>query len=81
MKMDTKDRIRQSSIRVRSGIKLVTFFAIVTAVAALLLPKWVAEIAAVLGLFFLAITILEYWNVWRLKRRSTEDSSGTGGRS
>jgi hypothetical protein len=62
-------RINQSQVRVRSGIKLVLFSLLATICFLLLGPKWLAKLCGGLMLFFTAVTLLEFWNVWRLKQK------------
>ncbi len=66
-------RIRQSEVRVRSGARLISFLLVVCVFAMFFKVLWLAKISGVLALFFTAVTTLEYWNVWRLKRHTHED--------
>jgi len=61
--------IKQSEVRVRSGIKLVLFFAIITCVAWILNITWLAKILICFVLFFSVVTLVECWNAWRLKKK------------
>ncbi|MDQ7761754.1 hypothetical protein RAB70_14780 [Xanthomonas sontii] len=67
MKIDV--RIKQSEIRVRSGIKLVFFIAVTASVAWVMDVLWLAKILIFFVLFFFVVTLFEYWNAWRLKRK------------
>lgn len=67
--MKIEIRIKQSEIRVRSGVRLVFFIAVVASVAWVLNIFWLAKILTFLFLFFSVVTLFEYWNAWRLKKR------------
>jgi hypothetical protein len=54
----------------RSGIRLVLILACCSAGALLLEAPVLARILGVLALFFIAVTAVEYWNAWRLRRRA-----------
>lgn len=68
--MDTKTRIAQSRVRVKSGIRLVGFLVAVSVTSLLLEVAWLAKLAAAGALFFGLVTFLEFWNVKRLTSRS-----------
>jgi hypothetical protein len=68
--MGVETRIRQSKVRIRSGIKLVLIFLVLTLVAIVFAPNWVVKVFGVLTAFFTVTTLVEYWNVWRLSRKS-----------
>lgn len=69
--MKSKERIRQSEIRVRSGIKLVLFLFLVAASLYLSGVLVLSRVIGTVALFFSVVTFLEYWNSWRLKRQNT----------
>ncbi|AKF84741.1 hypothetical protein [Myxococcus fulvus] len=71
--MKRATRIRQSAIRVRSGIRLVLFFLALWLCAMFFSVTWATKITGVLALFFTATTALEAWNVWRLRRLPPEE--------
>jgi len=71
--MKTKTRIRQSEAAVRSGVKLVLFFLVVCVSFVLFGFHLLAKISGVLATFFAVVTTLEYWNVWRLKRKMAKE--------
>jgi hypothetical protein len=66
--LDIEERIHQSEIRARNGIKFDVVLLIVAVVFYFLGPLWLAKLFAGLTIFFLAQTILEYWNARRLKK-------------
>jgi hypothetical protein len=72
MKIET--RIRQSEAAARSGTRLVLFLAVCSAGAFLLEGRLLAKISGVLALVFTAVTIVEYWNAWRLGRRTRKSA-------
>ncbi len=67
--MEINERIAQSQIRVRSGIRLVAFLLLVVICAFLFDVLWLVKLGGVVAGFFALVTLLEYWNAWRLKRR------------
>jgi hypothetical protein len=67
MKMQT--RIRQSSVRVKSGVRLVLFLLATLAIAWLSKIEWLVEVCAALSAFFAIVTLAEYWNATRLRRQ------------
>ena len=71
--MKIEERIKQSEIRVKSGIKLILFLLVVTVSFYLWGPFWLSKLFGAVTLFFLAVTLLEYWNAWRLKRRMSNE--------
>lgn len=71
--METEERIRQSQVRVRSGLRLVGFLVAVSVVAFLFGVVWVAQLSGVLAGFFGVVTLLEFWNVRRLSKRTTSE--------
>ena len=68
MNPSAEARARQSVVRVRSGLKLVAFLALVAIVAFLLGVAWLAKLAGVAAGFFVVVTALEAWNARRLRR-------------
>jgi lipopolysaccharide export LptBFGC system permease protein LptF len=73
MKLD--NRIQQSAVRVRSGIRLVLFLLAVPLLSVLLNIHWLRKVSLGLVVFFAAVTGLEYWNVWRLRRQRQRSGS------
>jgi hypothetical protein len=69
VQMEIQERITQSQVRVKSGVRLVAFILLIVASAYLLDVIWLVKLAGVAAGFFLLVTLLEYWNVRRLKRR------------
>ncbi|UYK79062.1 hypothetical protein [Xanthomonas sacchari] len=67
MKIDV--RIKQSEVRVRSGIRLAFFIAVTASAAWVMDVLWLAKILIFFVLFFFVVALFEYWNAWRLKRR------------
>lgn len=68
MKLDI--RIEQSRVRVRSGLKLIAILLLLIIVTTLLLGViWLAKLASAVTVFFVLVTLLEYWNVLRLLRQ------------
>ncbi|WP_157835435.1 hypothetical protein [Xanthomonas sp. SHU 166] len=62
-------RIRQSEIRFRSGIKLILFFAVAASIAWIINVLWLAKLILFFALFFSAVTVFEFFNAWRLRKR------------
>ncbi len=60
---------KQSRVRVRSGIHLVSFLLIVSVATAYFGIGWFAKLAGGLAAFFAFVTLLEYWNVRRWEHR------------
>jgi membrane protein implicated in regulation of membrane protease activity len=67
MRLNT--RIRQSEVRVKSGLRLVAFLALATVVASLSGVTWLGKMVGGVTVFFLVVSCVEYWNAWRLRRR------------
>jgi Flp pilus assembly protein TadB len=67
--MKIEERIRQSAVRVRSGARLIGFLLLVAIAAFAFGVTWLGKLAGVLAVFFAVITLVEAWNVWRLRRR------------
>lgn len=68
--MDIEERIGQSQVRVRSGLRLVGLLLLVVIGAFFFRVLWLAKLVGAAAGFFTLVTLLEYWNVRRLKRRS-----------
>jgi hypothetical protein len=68
--MIIKKRIEQSRVRVQSGLRLIAFLLLVAAVGFLLDVSWLAKLGIALTGFFVLVTLLEYWNVHRLKGKT-----------
>jgi uncharacterized membrane protein YfcA len=60
---------KQSRVRVRSGIRLVSFLLIVSVAAAYFSIWWLAKLVGGLAAFFAFATLLEYWNARRWEQR------------
>lgn len=73
MKLNT--RIRQSEVRVRSGVRLFTILVAVSLAAFAIGIFWLAKLLGVAAAFFFAVTGLEFWNAWRLKRQRTDEAA------
>lgn len=67
MKLET--RIRQSQVRVRSGIRLVLFLAVAAIAAYAFKTIWLAQLLGWVTTFFCVVTLAEYYNAHRLTRR------------
>ena len=67
MKLDI--RIEQSRVRVRSGLKLIAILILIIVTTLLLGVIWLAKLASAVTVFFILVTLLEYWNVLRLLRQ------------
>ncbi|UYK64998.1 hypothetical protein NG831_12095 [Xanthomonas sacchari] len=67
MKIDV--RIKQSEVRVRSGIRLAFLIAATASVAWVMDVLWLAKILICFVLFFFVVALFEYWNAWRIKRK------------
>lgn len=65
---DAVRHARQSAVRVSGGLNLVGALSVVAMGAALLQVWWLSKQGAVAAAFFLAVTLLEYWNIRRLER-------------
>lgn len=68
--MDINERIEQSRVRVKSGLRLIGFLLLVAAAALFFDVLWLAKLGGVAAGFFVLVTLLEYWNVRRLKARN-----------
>lgn len=68
--MDVNERIEQSKVRVKSGLRLIGFLLLVAVVSLFFGVMWLAKLGGVAAGFFTLITLLEYWNVRRLKGRN-----------
>jgi cobalamin synthase len=68
--MDVKERIEQSKVRVKSGLRLIGFLLLVAVVSLFFGVVWLAKLGGVAAGFFTLITLSEYWNVRRLKGRN-----------
>ncbi|MDQ7761751.1 hypothetical protein RAB70_14765 [Xanthomonas sontii] len=62
-------RIRQSEIRFRSGIKLILFVAVAASIAWIINVLWLAKLLLFFALFFSVVTVFEFFNAWRLRKR------------
>jgi len=65
--MKIQERIKQSQVRVRSGIRLVGLLLLVVVGAFFFGVSWLAKLGGATAGFFTLVTLLEYWNVRRLK--------------
>lgn len=72
MKLET--RIRQSQVRVRSGIRLVLFLAIAAIAAYAFKTIWLAQLLGWMTAFFCVVTLAEHYNAHRLMRRLRESA-------
>jgi uncharacterized membrane protein YfcA len=61
---------KQSEVRVRSGIKLVTFLLIIVAVGAAFSVWWVAKVGGAVAAFFSLVTLAEFMNGRRRRRQA-----------
>jgi hypothetical protein len=68
--MDVNERIEQSKVRVKSGLRLIGFLLLVAVASLFFGVVWLAKLGGVAAGFFTLITLLEYWNVRRLKGRN-----------
>lgn len=68
--MDIDERIEQSRVRVKSGLRLISFLLLVVAASLFFGVGWLAKLGGVAAGFFALVTLLEYWNVRRLKSRN-----------
>lgn len=73
--MDINERIEQSRVRVKSGLKLIGFLMLVTVGSLLFGVMWVAKLGGTAAGFFVLVTLLEYWNVRRLVGRNDPPAS------
>jgi hypothetical protein len=66
--MKTEERIRQSEVRVKSGLRLIGLLLLLC--VALFVFKFypVVKIFLCITAFFAVVTAIEYWNAWRLKK-------------
>lgn len=71
MKLAT--RIRQSELALRGGIRLVLFMMALGLCALFFNVMWAAKTIGILLLYFSAMTALEAWSVWRLRRLPPEE--------
>ena len=82
--MKINERIRQSEIRVRTGIKFDLLLFLATIGFYFLGPPWLMKLFGGLTLIFFFQTALDYWNAWRLKRRlrikEISDNDGKSGK-
>lgn len=62
-------RIKQSEIRFRNGIKLVLFVAVAASIAWIINVLWLAKLLLLFVLFFSVVTLFEFFNAWRLKKK------------
>jgi hypothetical protein len=67
--MDIQVSIDQSRVRVKSGLGLIIFFALVIIPLFFFEISWAVKLTLVVIVFFGLTTALEAWNVRRLKRR------------
>lgn len=67
--MKIEVRIKQSEVRVRSGVKLIVLILICLLGAYLASVSWLFNLLGILAFFFTLTTLLECWNVWRLRKR------------
>jgi hypothetical protein len=67
--MELDQRIAQSRIRVKSGLRLIAFLISVAAGFLFFQVIWLAKLVSAIGGFFALVTLLEYWNVRRLTRQ------------
>lgn len=65
--------VRQSQVRVRSGIRLIAFLLLVVTGAFFLDILWVVKIGWIAIGFFCIVTLFEYWNVRRLKLQQKDN--------
>jgi hypothetical protein len=68
--MDVNERIEQSKVRVKSGLRLIGFLLLVAVGSLFFGVVWLAKLGGVAAGFFTLITLLEYWNVRGLKSRN-----------
>ena len=67
--MKAEERIAQSEIRVKSGMRLIGCLLLITGGAFALGVVWLIKLAGVAATFFGFVTALEYWNIRRLKEK------------
>jgi hypothetical protein len=70
--MTTSEAIRyarQSRVRVRSGLRLVSFLLIVLTAAGYFGIWWLAKLVGSLAAFFASVSLLELWNARRRERK------------
>lgn len=68
--MNVNKRIEQSKVRVKSGLRLIGFLLLVAVVSLFFGVVWFAKLGGVAAGFFTLTTLLEYWNMRRLKGRT-----------
>lgn len=67
MKLET--RIQQSSVRVKSNLKLGVFFLVCTLGALFWGPVWLAKVCGAIASLACLGAGFEYWNAERLKKQ------------
>ena len=61
------ERIAQSEVRLRSAIRLIALFAALAGIAYFFKVIWLVRLSSCVAGFFSLVTLLQYWNVKRLK--------------
>lgn len=75
--MEIHERIAQSAVRVRSGIRLIVFLVVVAGCAYFFDVMWLVKLSGSAAGLFTLITSLEYWNVHRLTPRNKDKGPGS----
>lgn len=72
MKINTK--INQSKARVKSGLALITNLIIILFISLFFDISWFSKVIAVITIFFVLSTLIEYWNIKRLTKHKDKSS-------
>ncbi len=71
--MELSKRISQSRIRIRSGLRLIAFLFAIVVLGVLMDVIWMAKLSGIFSVFFILVTLLECWNVYRLSKGQNEN--------
>lgn len=66
--MDTNNQIKQSQVRVVSGVRLVIFFSLLSVFFFSFEIYWAMKVNLVLAAFFFMTIIFEIWNISQIRR-------------